>query len=467
MKHLRPAFVLLMLCLLWPIGVSAAPSRTRNILSGEIVLKLHSGSALSGMARASGLQAEALTAILRRVGAGVALQLGDNSATYRVRVRAGTNLDTLVADLSANPAVAFAEPNHVRSAMRTPNDPVLTQQWALRDIHAYEAWDITTGGDITIALLDTGVSASHPDLSHKVLRGYDFYNNDNDARDDEGHGTYTAGVAAASSNNGTGIAGVCWGCKILPVKVLGSRGQGDDATIAQGIRWAVDQGVRIISMSLGGPEDTQVIRDAVNYAHDHNVLIIAASGNGQADGNKPNYPAAYPSVLAVSATNSTDGVTGFSTTGGFVDIAAPGVGLWSTIWSPSDGDTYGVENGTSASCPHVAGAAALALTLRPDLSADQLADIVMAAADDQGAPGKDPEYGYGRLNLLRTVQIAADPSILSRARIEGVVAGALGGQVTIALSSGQQTQTDAGGAYHFDNLPAGAYTVSVSGLGAT
>ena len=221
--------------------------------------------------------------------------------------------------------------------LRTPNDPVLTQQWALRDIHAYEAWDITTGGDVTIALLDTGVSPSHPDLKSKLLRGRDLYNNDDDPSDDEGHGTYTAGVAAASSDNGTGIAGICWGCKILPVKVLGSRGQGDDATIAAGIRWAVDQGVRIISMSLGGPDDTDVMRDAVAYAHDHNVLIIAASGNGQAEGNLPNYPAAYPSVLAVSATNSTDGVTGFSTTGSFVDIAAPGVGLWSTIWTPRRG----------------------------------------------------------------------------------------------------------------------------------
>jgi subtilisin family serine protease len=311
------------------------------------------------------------------------------------------------------------------------------------------------------------VSFSHPDLSGKLLRGHDFYNDDDDPSDDEGHGTYTAGVAAAAANNGTGIAGICWGCKILPVKVLGSRGQGDDATIAAGIRWAVDQGVRIISMSLGGPDDTSVIRDAVEYARDHNVLIIAASGNGQAEGNLPNYPAAYPSVLAVSATNSTDGVTGFSTTGSFVDIAAPGVGLWSTLWLRGEGDTYGVANGTSAACPHVAGAAALALSLRPDLTAAQLAEVLEAGADDQGAPGKDPEYGYGRLNLLRTVQIAADPNVLSRSRIQGVVAGAQAGQVTVVLSNGQQTQTDASGGYSFDNLPAGAYTVSVSGPGVS
>ena len=463
MKRFCSIAIVLLLLSSWPAIVSAAPALPPGALPGELVLKLRPGAALGPDGRALGPHASLLNALLRSSGAGGARELGAGSHTYRLRVGLGADIGQLAAALTAQPDVAYAEPNHLRTAMRTPDDPVITQQWALRDIHAYEAWDITTGGAVTIALLDTGVSPSHPDLAGKLLPGYDFFNNDSDPSDDEGHGTYTAGVAAANTNNGIGIAGICWGCRILPVKVLGSRGQGDDATIAQGIRWAVDQGARIISMSLGGPEDTQVMRDAVQYAHDRNVLIIAASGNGQAEGNLPNYPAAYPSVLAVSATNSNDGVTGFSTTGSFVDIAAPGVGLWSTIWSRSEGDSYGVENGTSASCPHVAGAAGLALSLRPDLSADQLAEILEAAADDQGAPGKDPEYGYGRLNLLRTVQLAADPNILSHSRIQGVVAGAAPGQVTVSLSNGQQIQPDATGAYRFENLPAGAYTVTVSG----
>jgi thermitase len=461
-KNLRPTLALLMLLLLLPVGVSAAAPLPRGALAGEIIIKLRPGAELSGTARARGPHETQLNALLRQAGASTARAVGAGSRTYRLRLGSGADVTALASELAANPDVVFAEPNHTRTLLRTPNDAVLSQQWALRDVHAFEAWDITTGGDITIAVLDTGVSPSHPDLAGKLLPGHDFFNNDDDATDDEGHGTYTAGVAAATSDNGAGVAGICWGCKILPVKVLGSRGQGDDATIAAGIRWAVDQGARIISMSLGGPDDTAVIRDAVAYAHDRNVLLVAASGNGQADGNLASYPAAYPSVLAVSATTANDTVTGFSTTGSFVDIAAPGVGLWSTLWTRRDGDTYGAANGTSAACPHVAGAAALALTLRPDLSADQLAEIVEAAADDQGAPGKDPEYGYGRLNVLRIVQLAADPSILSRARIEGVVAGALGGQVVI-LSNGQQAQTDANGTYHFENLPAGAYTVSVSG----
>jgi hypothetical protein len=220
-------------------------------------------------------------------------------------------------------------------------------------------------------------------------------------------------------------------------------------------------------MSLGGPDDTLVMRDAVAYAHDHDVLIIAASGNGQDDGNLPSYPAAYPNVLAVAATGGSDLVTGFSTTGDFVDIAAPGVGVWSTLWNRRDGDTYGAANGTSAACPHVAGAAALVLTLRPDLSAGQLAEVLEASADDEGAPGKDPEEGYGRLNVLRAVQMATDPNLLGHSRIQGTVSGAPVGQITVSLNTGQQTQPDANGFYSFDNLPAGAYSISVSGPGMT
>ena len=332
MKQLHLALVFALFLFLWPLGIGAAWAAPHETLSGELILKLRPNAALDTRPRRAGRTPPRSTAAARRRCR--RRRLAWPRQRHLPRARAPRRRSRALArQLAANPDVVFAEPNHTRTMMRTPNDPVLGQQWALRDIHAYEAWDITTGGDVTIALLDTGVSPSHPDLKSKLLRGRDLSNNDDDPSDDEGHGTYTAGVAAANSDNGTGIAGICWGCKILPVKVLGSRGQGDDATIAAGIRWAVDQGVRIISMSLGGPDDTDVMRDAVAYAHDHNVLIIAASGNGQAEGNLPNYPAAYPSVLAVAATNSTDGVTGFSTTGGFVDIAAPGVGVWSTIWT--------------------------------------------------------------------------------------------------------------------------------------
>jgi thermitase len=407
-QPVRIALVLLLFLSLWPANTQAA--QPSNVMPAEVIVKLAPGMQLTWLARASGLHTASLNRLLTQLGAGAARPIGVGSNTYRIYLRDGLNINQAVRELSAIDGVVYAEPNAIRTMLRTPNDPIVRQQWALRNIQAYEAWDITTGGEVVIAILDTGTSSSHPDLRGNVLKGYDFYNNDGNADDDEGHGTYTAGVAAAKGDNGEGIAGVCWNCKILPVKVLGSRGQGDDATIAMGIRWAADQGARIISMSLGGDEDTQVMRDAVIYAKARGALLLAASGNGQADGNKPAYPAAYPEVVAVSATDGSDTITGFSTYGDFVALSAPGVGVWSTSWSDETGNSYDASNGTSAACPYVAGIAALVLTIRPELNADQLTQVLIRSADDRGAPGKDPQNGYGRVNALRALQLASDPN---------------------------------------------------------
>jgi thermitase len=447
-----------------PLAPPERPADTATALPGEIVLRLAPGNALSDTARASGPAAAALNHALRAAGAGATRPVGAGSDTYRVRVRPDANLAALAERLEGTPGVVYAEPNRLRSRSIFPQDEVVAEQWTLGTIQAFDAWELTTGGGVTIALLDTGVSASHPDLRENLLPGFDFFNMDEDAGDDDGHGTYTAGVAAARGNNGIGVAGICWGCAILPVKVLDRRGRGDDATIAAGIRFAVDRGARVISMSLGGPDDTRVMREAIGYARDRGVLVVAASGNGQAEGNLPSYPAAYPSVLAVSATDRNDAVTSFSTTGDFVDVAAPGAGVWSTLWTARDGDTYGAANGTSAACPHVAGAAALLLSQRPDLSAEQVAELLQLGADDRGAPGRDAAFGQGRLNLLRPLQILAEPGALSRSRIQGTITGAPPEQVTVTLGDGRQTRPDAYGFYSFDGLAAGSYTVSVGGV---
>ncbi len=366
-----------------------------------------------------------LVGALGRFGASLSVGRSPRTFIYRLRLAAGADVDRTIAALRATPGVVSAERNAVRHALLTPNDPIVKQQWALGAIRAYEAWDITTGSDLTIAILDTGVSRSHPDLGGKLLPGYNFAYNNGDTSDDQGHGTYTAGVAAASSNNGQGIAGVCWGCKILPVKVLNSDGQGSDAEIAAGIRWAADQGARIISMSLGGNEVTEVLHDAVIYAHQKGALLIAASGNEQSAGNKPSYPAAYPEVLAVAATDGTS-VTGFSNTGDYVDIAAPGVGVWSTVWSRSGGDSYEAANGTSAAAPYVSGAAALVLTLRPELTNDQVAALLVATAADRGAPGRDSEFGGGLLDVAKALQTAADPNYRPGAQPQPAAGGSPG-----------------------------------------
>jgi len=326
---------------------------------------------------------------------------------FKLRVSGHSTLDVEAAAkaLEASGAVAYAEPNYHVHATIAPDDAqyVAGQQWGITQIKAEQAWDVTTGAtNIVIAVLDTGTATNHPDLADKIVQGYDFVNNDNDPYDDVFHGTQTAGVAAASSNNGEGIVGTSWGARIMPVKVLGRQG-GSDETVARGIRWAVDNGARIINASLGSPTNGRVLREAVEYARDRGVLFVAAAGNTP-DG-KSQYPAAYESVLSVGATGRSDTVTGFSSWGPFVDVSAPGVGILSTSWN--DGQlTYEYNNGTSYSSPFVAGVAALVMSVNPSLTADQVKQIIEDSSDDLGTPGFDEFYGRGRVNAQRAVQMA-------------------------------------------------------------
>lgn len=458
MKRLTIALMVLAVLAAFSAPAYAAAPETQQALAYQIIIKLAPNTTLTGDARAQGLGTGPLGLALRAVGATQAEDIG--GSTYRVRFSAATPVDVIASRLSAVPGVIYAQPNYERTMLRSTNDPMLGQQWHLDTIQAPAAWDVTVGEGMTVALLDTGVSFSHPDLKDRVRGGYDLVNDDPDPDDDEGHGTHVGGIVAADGDNGEGVAGVCWRCTLLPIKVLGARGRGDDATVAHGIRLAVDQGARVIGMSLGGPEDTQALRDAVDYATSRNVLIVAASGNDGTRGTSASYPAAYPSVMAVSATDRQDNVTWFSTTGDFVDIAAPGSNILSTFWSKDRGNTYVSASGTSEATPLVVGAAALVLSLRPELTAPQMAQILEATADDIDAPGVDPQSGHGRLNVARAVQLASAPDALSRSVIQGQVSGTAPDQITVALSTGQETRPDGNGNYRFEALPAGTYTVT-------
>ena len=327
---------------------------------------------------------------------------------YKLKASSSLDVKAASAALAALPGVSYANANHYFYIEANPNDPLYQagQQWGVTQIKLEQAWDVTTGNsDMVVAVLDTGTALNHPDLEDKIVGGWDFISNDGEPYDDEGHGTQTAGIIGASTNNGQGVAGASWGARLMPIKVCNSDGQCPEEAIAAGIRWATDHGARIINLSLGSDEDTQIIREATAYAVQRNVLIAASSGN-EADG-KARFPAAYEGVVSVGATGRSDTVTGFSSYGDYVDVTAPGVGVLSTGFE--DGElTYSYANGTSFSSPFVAGVAALVWSSNPSLSAEQVGFVLMDSSDDLGDPGPDIHYGNGRLNAFRAVTMAKE-----------------------------------------------------------
>jgi len=285
------------------------------------------------------------------------------------------------------------------SSYLTPNDPGYSSQWGLVNISASSAWDKTTGSSGTIiAVVDTGIDGTHADLSGKVLAGYDYVNNRtisaNTDSDDQGHGTSVGGVAAATSNNSLGITGVNWNANLLPVKVLDSDGSGYSSDVAYGIRYAADNGAKIINMSLGSRYPSELIEEAVNYAYGKGCVLVAASGN---DGSSISYPAAYDNVIAVGATDSSDTRASWSNYGNELDVVAPGI----NIYTLADGGNYRTVSGTSLSSPFVSGLAALVSSYNTSLNNSQIMINIRDYADEvSGMGGSDfsPYYGYGRIN---------------------------------------------------------------------
>ncbi|MCL4289377.1 MAG: S8 family serine peptidase [Thermoleophilia bacterium] len=278
------------------------------------------------------------------------------------------------------------------------DDPFLALQWSLGQIGAAEAWAGGTGDPtVVIAVIDTGIDYVHPDLAGKVILGPDFANGDVDPIDPHGHGTAVAGIAAARAGNGLGIAGVCPGCTLMAIKVV--RDGSTEATkfdTAQGIVWAADHGADVINLSLSGPTDSPLQREAVAYAAARGVVLVAAAGN---DGDaKLQYPAAYEEVVAVAASTDRDRLAPFSTRGGWIDLAAPGTKLLATA-----AGAYARVSGTSFSAPVVGGAAGLLLSRLPALGPD----AIRAALVTGTRPLADEEVR--RLDLAYALRRALDP----------------------------------------------------------
>jgi len=273
----------------------------------------------------------------------------------------------LIARLSADPRVEAAEPAGIAKMLWTPNDPKFGEQWHMKRAGAESAWEYACGEGVVVSVVDTGIACydaegfmKGTDLAGTAcVPGYNFVGKNEIAADDQGHGTHVAGTIAQTTNNGVGVAGLAHCAKLMPVKVLSARGWGTMADVAEGIRWSADHGAQVINLSLGAPMKSKVVENAVNHAIKKGVVVVAAAGNS---GRSVGWPAAYPGVIAVSATDKNDNIAWFSSRGPQVVIGAPGVGVTQqTICEAGKNkcEQWGVFNGTSMASPHVAGAAAL------------------------------------------------------------------------------------------------------------
>ena len=310
------------------------------------------------------------------------------------------NVTGFIKKISTDPYVRHAEPNGVVYGGYTPNDPKWNQQWGPKKIYCPEAWDYQKGStSVAVAILDTGVDYNHEDLSGRVIKGYDYVNNDNDPMDDHNHGTHCAGICGAIMDNSKGIAGVAQ-VQILAVKVLNDQNQGTWANIAKGIRYAANNSAKVISMSIRGYGYDSDVEAACSYAYTtKGSLLVAVSGN---DGiEQIAYPAAYDTVIAVGATNSNDQRWSSSNYGSQLELVAPGVDIHSTIRS----NGYSNMTGTSMAAPHVSGVAGLIWSQNPSFNNDKVREILTNTAVDLGSSGWDKYYGHGKVNAYASVTV--------------------------------------------------------------
>lgn len=419
----------------WPASATlAAPPAEEGLAPGSILVRPRPGRSA----------VEAAVAAYRRGGQSAAAL--PDLGVVRLRVPRGEERARAAA-LAQDPAFLWAQPEHRLRVALMPNDPLYAQQWAPPLIRLPDAWDRVPAAStaaVTLAVVDTGIDGSHPELAGRVLAGKAFlssdtiqctgqYNLDLPAgapSDKYGHGTHVAGIAAAAGNNGQGVAGLAWQAKLLPIKVLDDNGFGCDADVALGVRWAADQGAKVINLSLAGDPTSvfpTVLQEAMDYAHDvKGALVVVAAGNQHRDvrgtaaadycGPKdsqgrpfdqygPTYPANLAKVVTVAATDTGDLPASFSNCGK-IDLAAPGVSILSTTPTYPVAHTplsYGYLSGTSMATPMVSGLAALVLSLSPSLPPDAVLDILKRSAKDLGLPGADTSFGAGRIDALGAV----------------------------------------------------------------
>lgn len=387
-------------------------------------------------------------------------------ASYRVAV-ANPNIDAaaLAGKMAQLPGILSAETNGYTHIAFVPNDPMYNQQWGPQKIRSEEAWDITLGdSNIIIAVADTGINFDHEDLAPAIWanddsvngrdddgngfiddwRGWDFIANDNDPTDGHGHGSHTAGTAAARTDNGKGIAGMAQ-VTIMPLQVFNSSGSGTWEAIAEAVVYATDNGASVLNYSGGGFGGAQVLADAVQYSWANGMSVVAAAGNAAT--STKFFPAAYPEVIAVAATDQNDRQASFSNFGDWLDVAAPGVDILSCF--KGGVSSYTNMSGTSMASPHCAGLVALLYSVNPNLSPQDVRDLLQQNALDLGDPGFDIIYGWGRIDAASTVAAVGGPTDCLTLSLDQLVAGQSSTWTVTGGAEGEKIAI----VYGFNNTP--------------
>lgn len=441
-------------------AAAASSSSSPDYAPGVVLVSLKPGedihrvtAQLSSLGSTGVKRADALFPFAQR--AGTALQASAASKLariFRLQLTPEVEIPAVLAALKANPAVEFAEPDYIARPALAPNDPLYADQWGLDAIGAESAWDVATGdASAIIAILDSGIDLTHEDLSGQLwtnpgetagngidddsnglvddVHGWNFLADSGDVTDDNGHGSQVAGVAGAASNNGLGVAGVCWDCRLMAVKVMQASGVVNYSDIAAGVAYAAGQGAQVINLSLGGYADSETLRTAIESAA-ATTVIVAGAGND--DSTNPFYPAAYPEVIAVAGTDQTNGKASFSNYGSWVDVAAPGVEIKTTF---AGNNSYGSESGTSLSAPFAAGLAGLLTGQHPDWSPALVREHILhtAVSIDGVNPGYAGQLGQGLVSAAEAVTTDPQPSM-------EVTAWALDGQEGALPEPGESYQ---------------------------
>ncbi len=391
---------------------------------------------------AAGVSADELDKILKPHG-GKRRKLGQSNLAV-IELPPGTEQDA-VARLRRNPAFKSAELDRKFKSTLAVTDPYIGSEWHLAKINAISAWDSTQGAGVTIAILDSGVDASHADLAPNLVPGYNTYENNTDTSDACGHGTAVAGSAAARSDNGTGVAAVAGQARIMPIRVAYYDAAAGGcyayaSAIASGITWAADHGARVANVSYGPVAGVATVQNAAQYMKSKGGLVFVSAGNNGVDENIT----PTSTMITVSATDAGDARAGWSSYGSFVTIAAPGAGIWTT----SAGNGYGAWSGTSFASPVAAGVAALMMAAAPSLDGSVIEQALFASSVDLGAAGRDPLFGYGRVDADAAVKAAlakvgaVDGQAPSAAITSPSASASVSGLVTVTVNASDNVGVD-------------------------